>query len=306
MSTTTNTALPKDLAGYANNPPIYWLSATADVMSKDDDHLNPSWRGMVRVKDPSEPCLQMALKYLGDSSIKISIELACGLAAIALKLSVPRPALVVCERGDLPELPHSAKGDRVLVFGSQLVPEDTFMATFRKNDVAAAEYVWNKVCEDQVGKQGAAWDELIANPDRHHMNLIFDGKWWLFDHDKAIPTAAQTAKLATTNSKNEFPDFILKLNQLASQMLKRHPTNHAIDSQVKEFEKYRTRLIALDYCVSAWAIENVDSRLKGIFEDTAYIINLIASRLPALALHISNRIDNQKDGGSLWTSHNQN
>jgi hypothetical protein len=305
MSVPSSNALPRDLADYLDKPPIYWLTATAAVISKNDGHLNPAWRGIVSPNNQSEP-LQMALKYLGDSSTKISIELACGLAALALKLSVPRPALVLCARDDLPELPSSAKGERVLVFGSQLVPEDTFMSTFRRNDIAAAEYVWSKVCNDQVGKQGAAWDELIANSDRHHMNLIFDGKWWLFDHDKAIPTAAQSAKLATTNSiKNDFPIFILKLNQLAEQMLKRRPSDHAIASQVKEFDKQKARLNALDHRVSTWAKETADSRLRGIFEDTAYIINLIASRLPALALHISNRISTQKDGETLWTSQNQ-
>ena len=150
----------------------------------------------------------------------------------------------------------------------------------------------------QVGKQGAAWDELIANSDRHYLNLIFDGKWWLFDHDKAIPTANQTAQLAAGNVKNEFPDFILKLNQLALQMLNRHPNSHAIDKQVKEFEKQKARLNALDHCVSSWTKDIQDTRLLGIFTDTAYLINLIASRLPALAMHIDNRIGIQSSGES--------
>lgn len=294
-------ALPKDLEEYSSSPPIYWLTSTADVVSKDDEHLNTVWRGMVRQTNEAEPCLQMALKYLGTSSIKISIELACGLAALALKLPVPRPALVICSREDLPTLPTSAIGEKLLVFGSQNVPEDTFMMTMRRNDPAAAEYVWKKVCDDPVGRQGAAWDELIANSDRHHLNIIFDGKWWLFDHDKAIPPASDSAKLATLGNKNQFPEFALKVNQLAAQMLERRPNDHNILTQSKDFEKLKARLDALMHKTNNWRNQISDQRIRNIFQDTAYLIGLIASRLPALAMHLQSRIGVKKDGDSLWT-----
>lgn len=304
---TTSNSFPKDFENYLKQPPIYWLSATADLISNNDEHLNFAWRGMVQKNDPAEICSQMVLKYFGDNTIKMSIELACGLAAVALKLPVPLPALVICDRQDLHNLPIIAKGERILVFGSQLIPEDTIYATFRKNDMAAAEYVWEKVCKDQIGKQGAAWDELIANPDRHHLNLIFDIKWWLFDHDKAIPTAKETANLVTASATNPFPSLILKMNQLAEQMLKRYPKDHAIESQIKEFDKQKSRLNALDHCVKGWKSQINDNRIIGIFEDTALIVNMIASRLPALAMHLKNRINEKNnDRGLLWTSPNQN
>jgi hypothetical protein len=46
------------------------------------------------------------------------------------------------------------------------------------------DFVWGKICEDEIAPTGAVWDELVANPDRHVQNLLFDGsKWWLFDHN---------------------------------------------------------------------------------------------------------------------------
>ncbi len=298
-------ALPKDLEEFSKNPPIYWLASTADVVSKDDEHVNLVWRGMVYTHNHSDPCQQMALKYFGASSTKLSIEMACGLAALALKLPVPRPGLVVCDREDLPSLPISAPGKKILLFGSQNVPEDTFMMTMRRNDPAAAEFVWGKVCADSVGKQGAAWDELIANADRHHLNIIYDGKWWLFDHDKAIPPASDTAKLATLQKTNEFPDFALKVNQLASQMLRRRPDDHQIESQSKEFDKLRTRIDALAHRANLWLPQINDSRVKGILQDAIFLMHVISSRLPALAMHLQARAGSNKGGPSLWTSPTQ-
>jgi hypothetical protein len=175
----------EDLEDYLQGPPIFRLASTADVVSNDDEHKNTVWRGMVYRTKATDVCQQMALKYLDNSSTKLSIELACGLTALALMLPVPRPGLVICSREDLPSLPISANGEKLLLFGSQNIPEDTFMMTMRRNDTAAAEFIWSKLCSEKVGQQGAAWDELIANADRHHLNVIYDGKWWLFDHDKA-------------------------------------------------------------------------------------------------------------------------
>lgn len=301
MPLTSPNSLPKDLAFFLAKPPIYWLAATADVVSKDDEHMNYVWRGMVQSEDVSQSCAQMALKYFQNSSVKISIELACGVAAMALKLPVPIPALVICDSTDLPQLPDSATGSKLLLFGSQLIPEDGFMATFRKNDPACAEFVWNNICTDPAGQKGAAWDELIANSDRHHMNVIYDRQWWLFDHDKAIPSALSTAKNSViTRFANEFPDFILKINQLAEQMLKRRPNDHGINEQTKELDKQKHRLNAMDYFVRSWVEQVDDARLKGIFTDAALFTSLIASRLPSLAMHLNSRTGG-KDGKSLWT-----
>ena len=293
-------ALPKDLADLLTRPPIYRLMATADLISGEDEHLNPTWRGLVGIPESIEPSVPMAIKYLGQSSVKISIELACGLAAIALKLPVPKPALVYCDRRDLPSLPHSVVGDTVLVFGSSFTPEDTIWARAKADSSFAEELIWQRVCSDTVGSKGAAWDELIANPDRHHHNLIFDGlKWWLFDHDKAIPSAG---KFTNANSQshmlNEFPGFVSRANILAREMLKRRPSDHAITLQPIEFEKQRDRLKAFAMLLSNWKVS--DARLQGILTDAALLAGLIASRLPSLAMHLSNRVG-QKNGDTLWT-----
>lgn len=274
--------------------------ATADLISHDDEHLNPTWRGLVSPPDTTEASLPMAIKYLGDSSVKISIELACGLAAVALRLPVPKPALVYCDREDLPSLPISAKGEALLLFGSSFTPEDTIWARAKANSKNDAELIWQKVCDDSIGPKGAAWDELIANPDRHHRNLINDGsRWWLFDHDKAIPPASSSTTLAAASpSLNQFSEFFARANILASEMLKRHPMDHSLNHQPAEFEKSRDRLKALAHLIDKW--EASDLRIKGVLQDSTVLVRLLVRRLPALALHINNRIGN-RDGNTLWT-----
>jgi hypothetical protein len=290
--------LPKDLRELLDEPPIYRLMATADLISYEDEHLNPTWRGLVSPPGSTEVSPPMAIKYLGDSSVKIAIELACGLAAFALRLPVPKPALVYCDRTDLPGLPSSVQGDTLLLFGSSFTPEDTIWTRAKANSANDAELVWQHVCNDSVGPKGAAWDELIANPDRHHRNLINDGsRWWLFDHDKAIPPASSSAALATASLAN-FPEFFARTNILALEMVKRHPRNHALGLQPAEFEKSRDRLKALAHLVDKWDAQDV--RIKGVLQDSAFLVGLITSRLPALALHLNNRIGN-RDGNSLWT-----
>lgn len=292
--------LPKDLLDLLIRPPIYRLMATADPISGEDEHLNPTWRGLVGIPESTEPSIPMAIKYLGQSSVKIAIELACGLAAIALKLPVPKPALVYCDRRDLPTLPLTVVGDTVLLFGSSFTPEDTIWARAKANSSFAEELIWQRVCSDTVGSKGAAWDELIANPDRHHHNLIFDGlKWWLFDHDKAIPPAGKFANFTDCSPVlSKFPEFVSRANILAREMLKRRPSDHAITLQPAEFDKQRERLKAFSILLSNW--KTSDARLQGILTDAAFLARLIASRLPSLALHLSKRVRN-KDGDALWT-----
>jgi hypothetical protein len=292
--------LSKELTDLLGRPPIYHLMATADPFSGEDQHLNPAWRGLVSFPMSTEPSIPMAIKYLGQSSVKIAVELACGFAALALKLPVPKPALVYCNRRDLPALPQSVTGDVLLLFGSSFTPEDTIWARAKLNSAFAEELIWQRVCEDIVGSKGAAWDELIANPDRHHNNLIFDGlKWWLFDHDKAIPPVAQIVDLQISSVLlKEFPDFVSRANILAQEMLKRRPNDHAIEKQPAQFDKQRDQLKAVAVLLSAWKTE--DPRLQGILTDAALLAGLIASRLPSLALHLSRRLGG-KDGESLWT-----
>lgn len=288
-------SLPKDIAEAVAEPPIYWLMSTADLIGSEDGHLNPAWRGMAGA-GPGTPSLPMALKYLGQSSVKISIELACGLAAVALKLPVPKPALVLCDREDLPGIPDAVNGGVLLLFGSSFTPEDTLWTRAKADSDFASELIWQRVCADPVGPKGAAWDELIANSDRHHHNLIFTGlKWWLFDHDKAIEPAGRLATLPPA-LLSEFPEFVSRTNLLANEMLKRHPKDHSLDSQAAEFEKQRERLKAVAHLISKW--KSPDARLKGIITDAGLLANMIASRLPALALHLSRRIG-KKDGGTL-------
>lgn len=297
-------AVPQDLLELAEIPPIFSLSATANIIGYDDDHRNPVWRGFVSLPNPNSTGIAMAIKYLGVSSIKTSIELACGLVAFALKLPVPRPALVYCEREDLPELPNEVIGQTILLFGSQFQYADNFWTQSVAKSASAADQIWNKICSLPLGSRGAAWDELIANPDRNHNNLIFDGsKWWLFDHDKAIQSDTATKSDANRISMTrDFTEFVVKTNLLAIEMIKRRPNDHNLEIQSKDFDKHKQRLQALSHLTSKWT--DADPRINGILVDTNLFINMISNRLPALANHLIQRIG-ARNGDSLWTSQEQ-
>jgi len=281
---------------------LYYLLAKAERMA--GNHTNPVWRAQVgRPESPSQ-ALPMVIKYLDGGQIPLCIELSCGLAAQALQLPIPAPALVLAERDDLKGLPASAGGQRFLLIGSQYKKPDALYAQIATNHPAAEEFVWSRLCASETGAKGAAWDELVANPDRHSENLLFDGqKWWLFDHDLALPTTADYLRAdANTMTRQQAISFQARFNQLASQMLERRPADHTLDSQAKYLGKHKTALTALAAYARGW--QSDDATITGIYQITAILIDKIALRLPALAQHLHARMS-RPDASSLWTSHSQ-
>lgn len=264
----------------------YYLLAKAERLA--GEHVHPAWRGQV-ANAHAPRAKQMVLKWL-DSHLAICAELATALAAQTLKLPVPLPAVVIASREDLPGLPNSATEDHVILIGSEYKEPEIFFAQGMNNNPAAEEFVWNKLCSSPTGPSGAAWDELIANDDRHFQNALFDGQnWWLFDHDRALQNSGGFCKDPNDlQTRLELIDFRAKCNLLAEQTVDRHKHNHGIEAQPIAFEKQKTALAILRHEVKNWS--HPEPKINAIYSTTAILLDAIELRLPALAQHIQTRI----------------
>lgn len=283
---------------FSSTPPtIYTLISEANKL--DGQHTHPVWRAQVATAAGAraEP---MIVKWL-DGQLNLCIELACALAAQCLRLPVPAPGLVIAHRSFLPGLPLSVKGEHVLLIGSEYKTPDAFVALASANNPAAEEFVWGKLCASPTGPSGAAWDELIANDDRHYQNALFDGaNWWLFDHDRALLSSGPFSKDPNNDAlRSALINFNAKCNILADQMVHRYRDQHNISIQPVEFGKYKAELSLLSSSAQHWSHPNI--KIKEVLASTGILLKAIELRLPALAQHIQNRIQ-QPSAQDLWTS----
>jgi hypothetical protein len=295
-------ALPeKDSStGLAEPPPIYHLAGTA--AKREGNHFHHVWLGRVVHEQIAGESLPMIVKLL-DSEITAAIELSCALAARELRLPVPRPGLVVAERSLLPGVPDSVKGEVLLLVGSHYQRPDAFMASVTASGGEAAEdHIWRTLCESSTGAPAAAFDELVANADRHCENVLFDGaQWWLFDHDAALPPASQYVVSPDLKERRlEAIAFMAKVNQIAREMLRRRPKDHSILAQPTQFDSRSKAVRALAIRAESWT--HPDPHLEAIFRLTSVVLGLIHLRLPALAEQLHARLGSSNPPGLQWSS----
>jgi hypothetical protein len=286
--------------GLAESPPIYHLAGTA--ARKEGRHTHPVWLGRVVHEQIAGESLPMIVKLM-EGQVPAAIELACALAARELRLPVPRPGLVVAERSLLPGVPDSVRGDVLLLIGSHYQRPDAFMASVTANgDEAAEDHIWRTLCDSPTAAPAAAFDELVANADRHCENVLFDGvQWWLFDHDLALPPASSyVAEPTLTERRLEAIEFMAKANQVAREMLIRRPKDHEILSQPTQFDSRAKAVRALAFRAESWHHE--EHHIEGIFRLTSVVLGLIHLRLPALAGHLRTRLGDSNPQPSLkWS-----
>ncbi|SIO49351.1 hypothetical protein SAMN05444172_2412 [Burkholderia sp. GAS332] len=294
---TTRNDLPSDLAALVQRPPIYRLLGVGEKVY--GDHLNHVWKGLAGVPGLDEPGIPVFAKYLPRQS-QIDIELACGLASQVLRLPVPNPALVIADLDELPNHPNGLKSGPVLLFGSLFQPPDPFTVQRTKEGELGTEYIWQKVCENEVAPQGAAWDELVANPDRHAQNLLFDGvKWWLFDHNLALqPLSDLYASIGEASAQRKVVDHIARVNQILSQLKSRHSGNEDILEEADRLSKQAKKLTLLAIEMRKWKL---DARIAPIMMIAATIVDLIALRLKPLGMYLEQRLETPT-ANNLWSS----
>ncbi|CAJ0698816.1 MULTISPECIES: hypothetical protein [Ralstonia] len=290
-------SVPADLQELVSRPPIYRLLGVAEKLR--GKHLNHAWKGLAGVPRADEPGIPVVVKHLPNAG-QIDIELACGLASQVLNLPVPRPALVLADLDDLPSRPVGLTTGPVLLFGSLFQAEDQFIARRADQGGQAAEYIWDQVCQEKVGPSGSAWDELVANPDRHVQNLLFDGtKWWLFDHNLALqPLSKLYASIDTdSQARAQIIEHTAKVNQLLEQVVKRRPKDHGVEQEAQRLLRHAQRLKILAIEMRKWHL--APGRISETIEMAALIVDLIALRLEPLALHIEARLK-KPNAEALW------
>lgn len=104
---------------------------------------------------------------------ELTVEIVCALLLDSIALPGAQPIIV--------EMPGNG-----LRFGAKLVPVMPFSHALADNQPAAVQRLrlWPQLLP------AAGFDEWIANPDRHHNNILHDGKrgFWLIDHGCAAGT----------------------------------------------------------------------------------------------------------------------
>jgi hypothetical protein len=292
-------AMERQPSGKILPPPIYHLAGIAEL--HDGDHTHDTWHARVAHEALPSTTLPMIVKAVR-SPVTVAVEVACGLAARELRLNVPHPGLVVAERDELPGLADEHVGERLLLVGSHYQRPDALFSKAVSESAAAEEMVWQAVCSSPIARQGAAWDELIANPDRHCENVLFDGtQWWLFDHDQALPPAASYAKRETdVTARQEAIAYCAPENLLVKELLQRFGGQHdAIIEQCRRLDAGAKRLNALAQYSRQWT--HPDAEIQAILELVSIVLGLIHLRLPALAEKLQQRIAPPRGGTALWT-----
>ena len=287
-----------------NRPPLARLNSSGLIINAGQ--ANKVWRGLVQVEGSMEPSVPVAMKWMSGSH-KLPVELACSLAASELGLPVPRGVAVLAQRDQLPGLPGLAKPlpgtDDFLCYGSaHQWPDDS--RAHHLDGPSAEEFTWKDLCESNVAAPGAAWDELADNADRHIGNLIFDGaKYWFIDHELALPPIAKVMRsLVQQRDRLQVIEHRARTNHVAEQLHGRRPNDHGMLTQPPRFGRIEGRLKLLADRVRYWSTGN--AQVDTIWPLTEIVLRGISSRLPALALMLSERL-NVPTAKSLWNSSSQ-
>jgi hypothetical protein len=258
-------------------------------------HENKVWRGLAQYHNNTEPGVSLCIKWVPRKEV-LATELACSLAAQALKLQVPRGSLVLAQRDQLPGLPAratGAMGDKVLCFGSELQwPDDTLARPVGLE--AVEDWVWRRLCDTPQGPIGAVWDELVANEDRHFENVVFDGnRWWLIDHEFTLQPVAKAMKRFTDSSvRAGVIDYHPLENTLVHEVVTRCH-DHKIQAIPQSLNSYKQRLLWMVGQARQWTESTTGiSELDTVLLMTWYYLSSIELRLPALPLHLGKRLQN--------------
>lgn len=110
-------------------------------------------------------------------------EFLSALLGRALGLPIPRPYVTLLSRSALPESRQWADGVTAdLAFALEDARAVSFKRFFKAEAQAGETTLraWDKLQEMLF------FDEWIANTDRHLGNLLFDGRFWMIDHGRAL------------------------------------------------------------------------------------------------------------------------
>lgn len=230
---------------------------------------------------------------------RLSVELACAAAGTLLGNDVPRPCLVWADPAQLATgatIPPSA--ERELMFGSAFITQDAFFEHLAGNDHddTLSKAVWSHFCNEAPrAAKGAAFDELVANWDRHMRNLRFDGsRWWLIDHDNALLPLRSTPDLERASAT-----FKAHANLIAAELATRRRHDHDMVATARRVGQAREKVQALAAVARGWS--DPDPAVQQVLQRAAQLISVLARRMPMLEQMVDDRIGARTSTPLQWT-----
>lgn len=151
-----------------------------DGFSKfDDENVNPVYKGYIQTEFSDEP-LSCFFKIV--SPRELLVESICSLMARDLNLPTPEPYLVVMRENVCP-----IEGNpNIPAFGTVDAKSPSFRQYINTSRLKDSEII-ERLIEWRDFASTAAFDEFIANGDRHIGNILYDGKKFSFiDHGNAM------------------------------------------------------------------------------------------------------------------------
>lgn len=236
--------------------PIEFVSFFSKIGKVDVGNKCSVWKA--QVKTPSGKLLVAFIKHLPPR--ELFIECIAAQLGREIGISIPRPLLVQIFPAHLPELNLK---ESTIIFGS----EDANYPSFQQ--FTSPTKALNELRKWPDLLKAGCFDEWIANPDRHHGNILYSGsnQFSLIDHSHAIPREFQPT---APNPKNTLLEILAPNIQ---DDLKNHKTMKEVKIHASNFLK------AME---NDW--EQLTSPSAYISDDQAgRVINFLNSRLETLS-----------------------
>ena len=235
-------------------------------------NINPVWRGNVQLEGFRR---QMYVKFVTPRTL--AVEVICALMGRALKLPIPKPAIVYVA-------PESLEGQGFLLekeaifFGAESV-DNPDLKQWVSQSSEGFEVItrWAKIID------AGCFDEWIANHDRHGGNILYGGgtNFSLIDHSEALGKHIYASTPAAQNT----------LLQIASNR----------KSEVQRTELYRKAAVA----ASPFGAVSIDAAIIATLDlatstsEAGELVRLLAERIEHLMMLISARIGHKQTALAL-------
>lgn len=168
-----------------------------------DGNQNPTFKGSVLTNESIIICYYKFLQ-----PFEIAIEYICSLIAIALKLPVPDPIIVIADHDVINEIPEGVKA---IGFGSV----DVNYPSFKRRFPNYMPYIRMLVGFPEVSEV-SAFDEWIINTDRNLGNILYDGgdNVYFIDHGMALRLLNDPKMISPTNKVVLMSKEVLEKDEL--------------------------------------------------------------------------------------------
>lgn len=145
-----------------------------------------TWKGVLATESGERPIVYVKRQ----PAPAMCAEFVAALSGRALGMPIPKPYLTLIKRQDLPESALWADGQEYAHAFALADAEGISFRQWLRRDSERAMAIfaaWDRY------QDTAYFDEWIANTDRHHGNVLFDGQYWLIDHGRALNVPAWPA-----------------------------------------------------------------------------------------------------------------